>query len=78
MQQSGTVKNTKKGVRRVSATAYDSHKPLLGHAPREASAHVPQFCNVTKDEECFPRLPNFSALLCGMLFHQCRLGDFSS
>lgn len=29
-----------------------------------------------KDEEWFPRLPNFSALLRGVHFHQCHLGDF--
>lgn len=52
---------------KIPKTAYVSHKPLLGQSPpREASPHAPQFCNVTKDEECFPRLPNFSALLCGV------------
>lgn len=44
----------------------------------DAWVHVTQFCNVIKDEGCFPRLQNFPALLCGKLFHQRRLGGFSS
>lgn len=38
---------------------------VLGRVPWEASAHIPQFCNVKKDEECLPGLPNFPALPCG-------------